>query len=152
MAEVLGASLVPAREGRVVQIGPLKLTWKEEGSGTAGRLAIAEIDLPPKFGPPPHIHRKHEESFFVLEGEVEFKVGAKTIRAEAGGFVMVPIGVPHTFGNPSDGMARMLTTMSPNLYVPYFDDIAALFQAGQPAPAAVLEVMSRYATEPAGGA
>jgi quercetin dioxygenase-like cupin family protein len=137
-------------EGRTARLGPLTVTWKEEGDRTRGRLAVGEVDLPPGFSPPAHVHREHEEGFYVLAGEVEFHVGDQTIRATPGTWVMVPIGVPHTFTNPGSTPARFLMTLSPNLYVGYFDEVGQLFQSGPPSPAAMLGVMARYATEPAG--
>ena len=52
--------------------------------------------------PHPHIHHAHEEGFYILEGELEFVVGTQTVRAGQGSFVMVPIGVAHTFSNPME--------------------------------------------------
>jgi quercetin dioxygenase-like cupin family protein len=46
-------------------------------------------------GPRPHIHRDHEEAFYVLEGELTVRVGTRTITAPAGSFVMVPRDVTH---------------------------------------------------------
>jgi oxalate decarboxylase/phosphoglucose isomerase-like protein (cupin superfamily) len=85
--------------------------------------------------------------FYILEGELEFTVGAERIVAPAGTWVMVPIGVTHTFGNARAERVRFLATMSPDFYVRYFEEIAPLFAAGPPDPAAVGEIMARYATE-----
>lgn len=60
---------------------------------------------------------------------------------------MVPIGVSHTFANGGTGPVRVLVAMTPNLYVRYFDEVAALFASGAPDPKAVGEIMARYATE-----
>ena len=64
-----------------------------------------------------------------------------------GGWVMVPIGVPHTFGNARTERVRFLATMSPDFYVRYFDEIAPLFSDGPPDPKAVGQIMARYATD-----
>lgn len=146
------AITVPPGGGRTARVGPLTVTWKEEGAATGGRLAVGEVELPPGFSPPAHVHREHEEGFYVLAGDVEFQVGDQTIRATPGVWVLVPIGVPHTFANPGSTPARFLMTLSPNRYVGYFDEVGQLFQAGPPAPADILAVMARYATEPAGNA
>jgi oxalate decarboxylase/phosphoglucose isomerase-like protein (cupin superfamily) len=111
-------------------------------------MAILEFEAQGAFpSPVPHFHREHEEGFYVLEGELEFTVGGERIVAPAGTWVMVPIGVHHTFGNARAGRVRFLATMSPDFYVRYFDEIAPLFATGRPDPKAVGEIMARYATE-----
>ena len=63
---------------------------------------------------------------------------------------MVPPGAPHTFANAGDEPAVLLNTFTPDLYVQYFRDLHDMIAAGQPVTGPVLlEVMARYATEPA---
>ena len=63
---------------------------------------------------------------------------------------MVPPGAPHTFANPGEEPAVILNTFTPDLYVQYFRDLRELTAAGQPPSAeAIVDVMARYATEPA---
>lgn len=140
---------VPAGEGRVVRVGPLTLIWKEEGRSTAGRLAVAELVLEPGFSPPAHLHRRHDEGFYVLEGQVVLCHGERELLAGPGDWLMVPVGVPHTFSNPGQQPARVLCTFSPDLYVEYFDRLQAASRAhGGPPPADVFaELMADYATE-----
>ena len=64
-------------------------------------------------GPRPHIHRHHDESFYVLEGELTMRVGARTITAPAGSFLVVPRGVVHQPSNPSAQLARVLLIFAP---------------------------------------
>ena len=64
-------------------------------------------------GPLPHIHRHHEESFYVLEGELTMRVGSRTITAPPGSFVVVPRGVVHQPSNPGTQPARVLLIFSP---------------------------------------
>jgi mannose-6-phosphate isomerase-like protein (cupin superfamily) len=142
-------SVVGAGAGRTVNLGPLTMTVKEDGSRTRGTLAVLEFQAEGAFpGPPAHIHREHEEGFYVLEGALEFTIGAEKIAAPMGTWVMVPIGVPHSFANVQGGRVRFLATMSPDLYVRYFDEIAPIMAAGRPDPKAIGEIMARYATDP----
>src|SRR5919202_4330845 len=72
---------------------------------------------PGERGPDPHIHRHHTDSFYVLEGELEFRVGpgaAAVVVARAGTFVLVPPGLVHTFGNESGAPARLLNFHAPS--------------------------------------
>jgi len=146
------ANIVRPGEGRVIEVGPLRLTVKESGERMRGTLALVELSAAGAFHrPPPHIHREHEEGFYVLEGELEITAGTETIRAKPGTFVMVPIGVAHTFGNATSEHVRFLCTLSPDHYVHDFEEVAPLFAAGAPDPKAVGAIMARYATEVVGG-
>jgi hypothetical protein len=51
-----------------------------------------EALVQPGGGPPPHIHTRQDETFYLLEGQVEFLVGEETIVAGAGEFVNIPRG------------------------------------------------------------
>jgi mannose-6-phosphate isomerase-like protein (cupin superfamily) len=148
----MDALVLNVGEGRAIPpIGPVRMLVKEDGTRTRGTLGIAESEVPPNVPTPPlHIHHAHEEGFYVLEGELEFKVGAETIRAAKGTLVMVPIGVPHTFSNPGKETVRFLTTFTPPQYLTYFEEVGNLFRAGTPDAAQLRELMARYDTEVVG--
>ena len=79
-----------------------------------GNLHFAfEATEPPGGGPPLHIHTRHEEFFFVLEGEISFWLDGQVITRSAGGTAFVPRGVPHCFKNCSDKTARVLVLFTP---------------------------------------
>jgi hypothetical protein len=62
--------------------------------------------------------------------------------------VTAPPGTPHSFGNPTDEPAEMLCTITPDLYVDYFRDLARLPSGGRNLnPDAIAEIMAKYATE-----
>ena len=135
-------SIVGPGDGEVIDLGPTaQLRILEDGSTTGHRLGIAVSTLAPHApGPPQHRHAKHEEGFYVISGNVRFTVGDQVHDAVPGTLVMVPTGAPHTFANPGDEPAVMLSTFTPDRYVQYFRDVSA---AGRPTP----EIMARYATE-----
>lgn len=83
------------------------------GEETAGSYAAWEAIVPPGGGPPPHVHSREEESFYVLEGEITFLADGKEIVAGAGTFVNMPPGVPHSFRNNSDRVSRMIISVVP---------------------------------------
>jgi quercetin dioxygenase-like cupin family protein len=75
---------------------------------------VLEFDCEPGFGPvDPHVHDEHTDSFFVLEGEVEFTIGDETVRAGPGTFVAARPGVRHGFSIPGPGRARFLNVHAP---------------------------------------
>jgi quercetin dioxygenase-like cupin family protein len=82
------------------------------GNDTAGRYCLVDMHVPPGGGPPPHRH-DFEESFTLLEGELEFTFrGAKSV-LRAGETAHVPSNAPHQFQNKTDRPARMLCICSP---------------------------------------
>ncbi len=64
-------------------------------------------------GGPPHVHRRHIESFYVLEGELALIAGGRELRAPAGSWVQVPPGVPHSVSSGS-GPVRLLDLHTPS--------------------------------------
>jgi mannose-6-phosphate isomerase-like protein (cupin superfamily) len=130
---------------------PVSIRILEDGSHTGHRAGLIEGLLPPgSNGPPQHIHREHDEMFFVLSGIVRFISGDEHVDVPAGELVTVSIGTPHTFANRDPSRpATMLCTVTPDRYVNYFRELGALAARGkQASPDAILEVMSHFATEP----
>ena len=77
-------------------------------------LDLLEYDVGPGYeGPGPHFHKRHVDSFYVLDGELEFTVAGETVRAGAETFVLVPRGVVHAFTNAGRGRARFLNLHAP---------------------------------------
>jgi quercetin dioxygenase-like cupin family protein len=83
------------------------------GEETNGTYALWEATVPPGGGPPPHVHSREEEGFYVLEGEITFTVNGERVVATAGMFANMPVGTPHSFKNESDRPARMLISVAP---------------------------------------
>jgi mannose-6-phosphate isomerase-like protein (cupin superfamily) len=71
--------------------------------------------------PPPHVHRRHVQSFYVLEGELTFTAGDRELRAEEGSWVQVPPGVPHTFAFTGNRRVRFLDIHTPSYGLGTFD-------------------------------
>lgn len=146
----MDAVTLKAGEGRLLSFGNIHMVVKEDATHTRGTLGIAESEVPPHGSntPPSHIHHAHEEGFYILEGELEFVVGTEHFRADQGAFVMVPIGVAHTFSNPTEKPARFLTTFTPARYLSYFEEMNQLYQApASPSRQQLGELMSRYDTQ-----
>ncbi|MDP9117317.1 MAG: cupin domain-containing protein [Actinomycetota bacterium] len=124
----------------------------DDGTPTSGRSGVVELTLPPAWGgPPQHIHREHDETFYVLSGTVQFTSGTDILLATPGQLVTAPIGDPHTFANPDpDAPASLLCTLTPERYLSYFRELSELTldSSGRPNPAEIMELMARYATEP----
>ena len=99
---------------------------------------------------PAHIHEAVEEAWYVLEGELTFRIGDRTISAPAGSFVLVPRGTVHSFANTGGGTARYLQLFSPGGMEHYFAERAALMRDAAPDapdPAALADLSRRYGME-----
>jgi len=82
------------------------------GRDTAGRFCLIDMHIPPGGGPPPHSH-EFEETFAVLEGELEFTFRGDKHTLRRGETVNIPANAPHLFHNSSDRPARLLCICSP---------------------------------------
>jgi quercetin dioxygenase-like cupin family protein len=88
------------------------VTIKASAQTTQGRVAVTENLAPRGAGSPLHIHRREDEWFYVIEGELTLWVGGEVIKAPAGSFVYGPRDIPHTFIVSSD-VARFLLVTEP---------------------------------------
>src|SRR5207342_2663289 len=82
-------------------------------------LSLIEFDVRPGGGVAPHFHKGHSDSFYVLEGEVEFHVGDEVVQGTPGTYVLAPPNVVHWFRNVSDEPVKMLNLHTPGGFVQY---------------------------------
>jgi mannose-6-phosphate isomerase-like protein (cupin superfamily) len=141
--------IINPTDGATLAAGRMTIRILEDGGLTGHRLGIVEITVPPKLaGPPQHVHREHDETFYVLAGTPSFTCGTDTVTATPGTLVVAAPGTPHTFANPGDVPAVILCTITPDLYIDYFRELDRLPAGPQGLdPAAVGAIMARYATE-----
>lgn len=83
---------------------------KASGSQTNGGVGVSEWHAPRGHGSPLHVHRREDEWFYVLEGELTFWVDGVVTVAGAGSFVFGPRNIPHTFLVTSDDARFLLAT------------------------------------------
>jgi quercetin dioxygenase-like cupin family protein len=92
------------------------------GHDTNGRYCLIDMYVLPGGGPPPHRH-DFEESFTVLEGEIEATFRGETLTLKAGEVIGIPANAPHRFQNKTDKPARLLCICSPAGQEDYFAEI-----------------------------
>ena len=112
------------------------------GKQTGGQFAIIEMLLPPGGGPGPHAHPNFQESFYVVEGEIDFKSELGNYTAKNGSFVSIPLGgLVHSFKNTTNSTANLLCTVVPAGLEEFFQEIGTPVQLGTfiPAPDLNLE-------------
>jgi quercetin dioxygenase-like cupin family protein len=100
-------------EGRIVAVVGDVYRFLATGEDTNGKYALWEAIVPPGGGPPPHVHSREEEGFYVLEGEITFTIAEKRLVASTGMFANMPVGTPHSFKNESSRPAKMLISIAP---------------------------------------
>lgn len=83
-----------------------------DGGDTAGRFCLIDMYVPPGGGPAPHRH-DFEETFSLLQGEIEVTFRDEKLVVRTGETVNVPSNAPHEFHNASDQPARLLCICSP---------------------------------------
>jgi quercetin dioxygenase-like cupin family protein len=102
-----------ATEGRTIAVVGDVYRFLVTGEDTNGKYALFEALVLPGGGPPPHVHSREEEGFYILEGEITLTISGERIVATAGMFANMPIGTPHSFKNESGNPARMLIFLAP---------------------------------------
>ena len=83
-----------------------RITFLITGAETGGAFFMAEVSVVPGGGPPPHIHSREDESFYVQQGTLAVQVGDKALNVSAGDFVHMPRGVVHSFKNVGQETAK----------------------------------------------
>src|SRR5262245_29821823 len=95
-------------DGRTIAVVGDVYRFLATSEDTDGKYALFEAIIGPGGGPPPHVHSREEEGFYILEGEVTMMIDGKPLVATAGMFVNMPVGVPHSFKNETSRPAKML--------------------------------------------
>jgi quercetin dioxygenase-like cupin family protein len=108
-------------------------TFVAPGSVTRGEFGLFRWDMPAGAGGAgSHFHRGFSESFYVMSGTVTFYNGSKWVEVSEGGFLYVPPGGIHGFGNPSDAPASMLILFAPGIArEKYFEELADIRRTGR---------------------
>ncbi|MGD0138468.1 MAG: cupin domain-containing protein [Tepidisphaeraceae bacterium] len=82
------------------------------GEATNGRYCLIDMYIPPGGGPPSHRH-DFEESFTILEGEIEATFRGRKTVVKAGETLGIPANAPHSFTNATSQPARLLCICAP---------------------------------------
>jgi quercetin dioxygenase-like cupin family protein len=128
------------------------------GTDTAGQFCLIDMHVPPGGGPPPHRH-DFEETFVLLEGELQATFRGETQTARAGDTIHIPANAPHQFHNSSAKPVRMLCICSPAGQEEFFKEVGTAVATRTAAPPKldeaqqatfirkVIELTPKYRTE-----
>jgi mannose-6-phosphate isomerase-like protein (cupin superfamily) len=115
-----------------------------------GDFSLMERTLPPGGRrPPPHRHTNCSEGYFVLDGIVSASVDGHDLDIEPDGFLLVPRGTAHTFGNSASVESRLLVIHAPAMDA-YFAQLHALWNwEAAPTQDEERALMARFRMTPA---
>jgi mannose-6-phosphate isomerase-like protein (cupin superfamily) len=97
-----------------------------------GDMSLMERTLPPgDRRPPPHRHTNCSEAYFVLDGVITVTIEDEELAVGREGFILVPRGTVHTFGNGGQNEARLLVIHAPAMDA-YFAGLHELWNRAEP--------------------
>lgn len=138
---------IPSDGGKAVNILGTAMLIRVHGCDTNGTLAVVETHDQPGGGPPPHVHHREDETFQILEGEYEFTVGGKTIRARKGDTLFAPRDIPHTYRYVGKTPGQLMTVITPAGFEGFFEGVGALSPQQQQDIPRVLELAKKFGLE-----
>ena len=123
-----------AGEGERIWIVGDTMTLKATGDSTGGSLVLLENLTAPGGGPPPHVHTREDEFWFVLDGTFEIRIGDEVHTVGPGGFAYAPRGTVHNFRNTAETPGRVLVGFAPGGMDAFFRESGSAATDDGPAP------------------
>jgi quercetin dioxygenase-like cupin family protein len=110
-----------------------RFTFTHTAATTDGKLLAFDFALRPGGAVPiPHVHPIQTERFQVVEGQMRFRVGLRTVLAGPGDVIEVEPGVMHSFANAGGEEARVRVEVRPALAMEdMFADVIAMAESGR---------------------
>jgi len=134
----------PAADKPAYWIVDHRMTVLIPGEQTNNRYTVLEVFIVPGGGPPPHIHHREDELFYVLDGDITIVAGEESARLGPGACVHIPAGTVHTFRNEAGEPARMLVMYTPAGFERYFSTAGTAATSGdETAPPVTEEAIGR---------
>jgi quercetin dioxygenase-like cupin family protein len=114
-------------EGVQIDFRGTKMTMKVSGAQSEEAYSLIEMTHPANAGPAQHIHPTGSEAFYVLEGEYTIHCDQSVYVAQAGDFVLIPKGIPHSYCSGEEG--GKVLVISPAGLEKYFVGVAEVLKA-----------------------
>ena len=143
--------VLPTQTGEARWVMGALFTYLVTGVESGGSYFTLIVDVGPEQGPPPHIHHREEEQFYVLDGQLTYSIGDQTFQVSTGDFIHIPRGTVHSFRN-GPRPSRLLATFAPAGIEGFFREVGHPVDDRSKAPPPVTEAMiARFLTVEAGG-
>ena len=137
---------IASNEGKLVSMGGIGVKFKISGEETGRAFSIVEHPVQPRTLVPPHLHNDTDEYSYVVEGKFGARIGDEILLAGPGDYILKPRGIPHTFWNPTDKLARLVEIISPAGFEKFFEEAGKLFGVGRPEFEQIKGLAARYNT------
>jgi quercetin dioxygenase-like cupin family protein len=135
------------RADRRVDLGRPGWTMLVSSSASNGSLELFEERRDATGGPPPHVHREHEELFYVLGGRYVFVRDRDEIELTEGDSIVIPRGTRHHYRTllaPS----RTLILIAPAGLEGFFREMGTELAGGLTPLQAMTRLSARYDSQP----
>ena len=116
--------------------------WKLAGNDTNGQYAVFEMIDAAHGEPPLHSH-PWEETFYILEGELEITLGNRQHVVTAGAVAHIPANAVHTFKVLS-AIARVLVIVSPAMAAEFYREVGERITSLPPDLTVLQEIFAKY--------
>jgi quercetin dioxygenase-like cupin family protein len=137
--------LIPFSDAPVLHAFGEEVSILLGGEQTGGAFTRFVETTPPGCGPPPHLHEREDESFYVLEGCVSFFIEGRWIEAHPGDTVFAPRQQVHAFKNNTDQPTQMLIETMPSGFENFFAEAAVEFAKPEgPSMQRALQIAESY--------
>jgi quercetin dioxygenase-like cupin family protein len=135
-------------EGDPLRVFGNQFLLKVDGAASQGAMAFLTGTFAPGTGAIPHLHRGHDEIFYVLDGRFRFHLGEEQTESGPGGLLFAPRNAAHGFTNIGDSTGSLIGVVAPAGYEQHFVEISGV-PDGPDARAALAEIFQKYDQEPA---
>ena len=116
--------------------GGLNYDWERDHTfvkvssvDTGGAFALMEDNLKREFSLGLHLHRQHAETFYILEGSIDFYIDGDWMAAAVGATIHIPPGIPHALSLPSGQTGKLLMIFQPAGFDQYLAELAGSSEA-----------------------
>ena len=145
------ATYLPPRGGLSYDWENDNIFIKVSAAESGGAYTLVEDNLKASFALGLHMHETHAETFYVLEGRIDFHINGAWQTAEPGACVHVPPKVPHAARvTPGEEAARMLMIFQPAGFDQFLAEMASLSEADFADETRMAELNARYDIVPLG--
>jgi mannose-6-phosphate isomerase-like protein (cupin superfamily) len=119
--------------------------WKATGETTDGALDLWVEVVPPRLGPPQHLHAHHDEFFWIVKGMFLVKVADRTACVSEEASLFIPRGIAHAFQNVGTGTGYLLIGILPGgVMRAYFEELRLLLLSEPAEKLAIAQVGAKY--------
>lgn len=134
-------------EGETLNVLGVTVRVKVSSRESGGAFSLFVTEDPPRLGPPLHVHRREDETFYIIEGEYVVRLGDEMLTLKQGQTAFLPRNIPHTYANAGQSLGKMLVITTPGGFDNFFRDVDALCRAGNATPETLTPVGAAHGLE-----